>query len=238
MSDVPEPGDWMEPHDRMERAIAEAMPTAGTWEEGCIAGALALGAPEDEASDGSFWSSWPWHDTSLFRFLTVHIAGSSWGLSVRELAGTAFLLSDVDEPRTEYAWDSWTPPTDRSALEAAVRTAWLEHWSDIGLPPAICGADAIWDGPPEGFALAFRCLDELVGSDDRAWSTFMDRFDDVVDGLMSLQAQGVDLATLGGSIPRPAHDVDWLARTTATGVIDACRTDDAARRSLVAYFLM
>lgn len=229
--------DWFDKEGRIDAQVVEAMHSTAIWSEGCVVAARAAGVPEDEALE-VYGSMSGWNDRMLFHFLTVHIAGSSWGLYVRELAGTAFLLSDVDEPYEEYVWASWSPPGDRAALERAVLETWLAHWDDIPLPPAIGRHGVLWEGPEEEHELAFRCLDELLVRSDSAWAVFEEEFEVIVERHAAFRSEGVDLEGLGGSTPRPAHDVDWLTQTVANGDLDACRHDDVARRSLISYFLL
>lgn len=233
-----EPFDWSENEDRLDIAIAEAAKSSGTWQAACIAAAISLGASEKEARDDGDWSSYVWHDTPLFSFATVHIAGSSWSLWVRELCGHEFLISSSDEPFTEHIWASWSPPRDQAALDRAVRDAWRDHWSDIPLPPAFSGADVLWEGPKENYQVAHRNLDAVLVADDRAWATFKERMDDVVEGMRYFAREGVAIDSLGGNTPRPAHDLTWLETITAGPFLDGCRQDDVARQTLVSYFLM
>lgn len=237
MSEPREPCDWLGEKARLDAAIAEAMRSAKTWFEGCIAGAMSLGASQAEAVDDGDWSSRAWHDTTLFRFLTVHIAGSSWGLYVRELAGTAFLLTDWDEPHEEHVWGWWAPPDDRVALESAVEEAWLRHRWDMSLPPAASTIGVIWEGPEEEYALAFRCMDRLLLENDEAWSEFKEQLPDAVDSLDRVQADGLRMEEMAGNAPEPVHAFAWLKAIVGSADLDACRMDPAARRSLVSYYL-
>lgn len=229
--------DWFDKQGRIDPEIVEAMYSAATWSEGCVAAARAAGVPKDEVLE-VYGPMSGWNDKMLFHFLTVHMAGSSWGLYVRDLGGTAFLLSNVDEPYEEYVWAAWSPPGDRAALERAVMETWLAHWEDIPLPPAIGRDGVLWEGPKEEYELAYRCLDELLVSSDAAWAVFKEEFDVIVERLAALQSEGVDFEGISGSAPRSMHDVDWLNHTVVSGDLDACREDRAARGSLVSYFLM
>lgn len=233
-----EPFDWAEHEERLNIAIAEAARANDTWQAACVAAAVSLGASEKEAVDDGDWSSWAWRDTLLFSFGTMHIAGSSWSLGVRELSGHAFLISSSEEPFTEHIWSWWAPPDDHAALDRAVHDAWLDHWSDIPLPPAFSGVDVLWEGPKENYQVAHRNLDEVLVADDSAWAAFKDRLGDVVGSVRNLVREGIEIDSLAGNLPRPAYDLTWLETVTAGPFLDGCRHDDVARRSLVSYFLM
>lgn len=233
---------WRSDEAAFRRALLDALRTSRLWSEVPAKVGAALGASPSqiEAYD---WDYELLSAEEVFAFSDESFfPASTGGLVVLTLLDHSFLMDDnnLDElnPRLHHRiWGWWTPQDNRPEFERCVVEAWANNWFLTNLPPAIgyLPDDEWFDLPDEG-ALAFRCLDEIVRSGKvGSWEAFKEELEGARERLVANEGRLAD----SGSIPLPNHDTTWfLAVSKRQNLLDACRTDQRSRESLISYFML